>query len=415
MHTGDPYLAGLQTVVTAEDWTRTLRISSGIDGAVTNAGVARYGDLSARHLTVLARREPDPSSVLLVARTTQSQVRVAVAARTTAVGGAATTSRRLWQEPGRIGHELELPMRPGVAVTIDKVATLVTSRDVAISEPALTAVELLADASGFDDLLISHELAWRQLWRRFRLDLTDGIAHGATETVATDTLRTLRLSTFHVLQTVSLHAADLDVGIPARGLHGEAYRGHVFWDELFVFPMLTLRMPSARPRPAAVPRAAAAAPPDARPGRPGIAGRCSPGSRAATAGRRASGLHLNPRSGRWLPDTTHLPAPRRSRRRLQRLAVLPGHRRPATSSPIHGAEMMLEIARFFADLAVHDPATDRYAIRGVMGPDEYHTALPRRHRSRHRRQRLHQRDDRLAPASGPRRARGVALPSAAPS
>ena len=36
---------------------------------------------------------------------------------------------------------------------------------------------------------------------------------------------------------------DIDAGIPARGLHGEAYRGHVFWDELFVFPMLNMRAP----------------------------------------------------------------------------------------------------------------------------------------------------------------------------
>ncbi len=114
VHMGNPYLAGLQTVVTAEDWTGTLRVSSGIDGAISNSGVARYRDLSAHHLTVLARRETDPSSVLLVARTTQSQLRVAVAARTTAVTGEETTARRLWRERGRIGHELELRMRPGV-------------------------------------------------------------------------------------------------------------------------------------------------------------------------------------------------------------------------------------------------------------------------------------------------------------
>lgn len=35
----------------------------------------------------------------------------------------------------------------------------------------------------------------------------------------------------------------LDAGLPARGLHGEGYRGHIFWDELFVYPMLTLRRP----------------------------------------------------------------------------------------------------------------------------------------------------------------------------
>ena len=48
---------------------------------------------------------------------------------------------------------------------------------------------------------------------------------------------------FHLLQTASPNSIDRDVGIPARGWHGEAYRGHVFWDELFIFPFLTLRFP----------------------------------------------------------------------------------------------------------------------------------------------------------------------------
>ncbi len=30
---------------------------------------------------------------------------------------------------------------------------------------------------------------------------------------------------------------------PPRGLHGEAYRGHIFWDEMYIFPFLTLRVP----------------------------------------------------------------------------------------------------------------------------------------------------------------------------
>ncbi len=374
VHMGNPYLAGLQTVVTAEDWTGTLRVSSGIDGAISNSGVARYRDLAAHHLTVLARRETDPSSVLLVARTTQSQLRVAVAARTTAVTGDETAARRLWREPGQIGHELELRMRPGASVTIDKVATVVTARDVAVSEPALTAVEVLADAPGFDALLVGHELAWRQLWRRFRLDLTDDVAHGDTAPVATDTLRTLRLCTFHVLQSVSPHAADLDAGIPARGLHGEAYRGHIFWDELFVFPMLTLRMPRlARAllhyrvrRLDAARRAARAA---------GHRGAMFPWQSGSDGREESQKAHLNPRSGRWLPDTSHL-------QRHVGLAVAYSiwQYYQATGDleflADHGAEVMFEVARFFADIAVHDPATDRYRIRGVMGPDEYSTRYP---------------------------------------
>ncbi|WP_448700442.1 hypothetical protein [Streptomyces avidinii] len=60
--------------------------------------------------------------------------------------------------------------------------------------------------------------------------------------------RILRLHAFHVLQTLSPHTAELDVGVPARGLHGEAYRGHVFWDELFVTPYLTLHLPEVARR-----------------------------------------------------------------------------------------------------------------------------------------------------------------------
>ena len=42
-----------------------------------------------------------------------------------------------------------------------------------------------------------------------------------------------------------------------RGLHGEAYRGHIFWDELFIFPVLNLRLPDGHPVAAGVPVPAA--------------------------------------------------------------------------------------------------------------------------------------------------------------
>jgi trehalose/maltose hydrolase-like predicted phosphorylase len=41
-----------------------------------------------------------------------------------------------------------------------------------------------------------------------------------------------------------------------------------------------------------------------------------------------------------------------------------------------GAEMMLDIARFWGGIASYDEATGKYHIDGVMGPDEFHEALP---------------------------------------
>ena len=68
----------------------------------------------------------------------------------------------------------------------------------------------------------------------------------STSTSATnpkDELRLVRLHLLHLLQTLSPNTADLDTGAPARGFHGEAYRGHIFWDELLIFPVLNMHLP----------------------------------------------------------------------------------------------------------------------------------------------------------------------------
>ncbi|NMH97759.1 glycoside hydrolase family 65 protein [Pseudonocardia acidicola] len=371
VHMGQPHLAGLHTTFTAEDWGGRLRVLSGIDGMVANIGVVRYRQLSGRHVEVAGTGRPDEETLLLIARTTQSELRIAEAARTRVLreGRPIEVPRRLVEEPARIAQELDIEVTAGAPVAVEKVVALFTSRDVAISEPALAAVESLRDTAGFDDLLESHELAWQQLWHRFAIDLSDG--HGPAHH---ETLRTLRLSAFHLLQTVSPHNEDTDAGIPARGLHGEAYRGHVFWDELFVFPVLTLRLPElARAlllyrtrRLDAARRAARAA---------GYTGAMYPWQSGSDGREESQRMHLNPRSGRWLPDTSHL-------QRHVGLAVAYNiwQYYQATGDLAflveHGAEVLLEIARFWAGMARHDPARGRYVIRGVMGPDEYSTRYP---------------------------------------
>ncbi|MHA6781943.1 glycoside hydrolase family 65 protein [Pseudonocardia saturnea] len=368
VHMAQPHLAALHTVVTAEDWNGRLRVRSGIDGTVQNSGVARYRGMSGRHLDAITTSRSATDTVLLVARTTQSQLRIAVAARTC---GATAGPLRTREKPGRITQELDLELRAGEPATVEKVVALVTSRDVATSEPATAAVELLAAAPGFEELLASHEPAWHRLWGRFHIDFDDG-QHDLP--AAVETLRTLRLSTFHVLQTVSPHTLDLDAGIPARGLHGEAYRGHIFWDELFVFPVLTLRLPGlARALLFYRIRRLDAARRGAR--EAGHVGAMYPWQSGSDGREETQQVHLNPRSGRWLPDTSHL-------QRHVGLAVAYNVWQYYQSTgdleflADHGAEVLLEVARFFAGLAVLDPARDRYRIRGVMGPDEYSTCYP---------------------------------------
>ena len=119
-------------------------------------------------------------------------------------------------------------------MTVEKVVALYTSRDRAISESLLDAREAAQAAAGFTELLARHAGEWSILWDRFDLELDS--ANEWAETV-------LHLHIFHLLQTVSPHTVHLDAGVPARGWHGEAYRGHIFWDEMFIFPLLNLQRP----------------------------------------------------------------------------------------------------------------------------------------------------------------------------
>ena len=159
---------------------------------------------------------------------------------------------------------------------MEKVVTLVTGRDVATSEPAAGAERRLGRQGRFAEIRDAHTLVWAHIWERLSIEFED---HA-------DELRILRLHLLHLLQTVSYNSEDLDIGLPARGLHGEAYRGHIFWDELFIFPVLNLRLPTITRallryryrRLMEARRAAKLA---------GYPARCSRGSPAATAARKA--------------------------------------------------------------------------------------------------------------------------------
>ncbi|MFE7127820.1 glycoside hydrolase family 65 protein [Streptomyces sp. NPDC057617] len=363
VHMGEPHLAAQRTAFTAGGWAGSVEVESGLDGDVRNAGVERYGDLSNRHLTRWHTGSEHGDTLWLRCRTVNSDIRVALAARTRASrGSVAAGPARTRLTARRAFQRLTVPVAPGETVTVDKTVALYTSRDPAISDPLTAAVEGARRAPGFSRLLASHQRAWEDIWRRSTLD------------VPGEAGRILRLHLFHVLQTLSPHTADLDVGVPARGLHGEAYRGHVFWDELFVLPYLNLHFPEVsrallgyryRRLPAAC-RAARDV---------GRVGAMFPWQSGSDGREETQELHLNPRSGRWVADHSRL------QHHVGSAVAYNVWQYCQASGDLEflhtkGAETLLQIARFWAAGAEWDPALERYRIRGVMGPDEYHDAYP---------------------------------------
>ncbi|MGE3977504.1 MAG: beta-phosphoglucomutase family hydrolase, partial [Nitrospira sp.] len=367
----DMHLGALELALTAENWSARITVRSAIDGRVVNAGAKLYRKFNNRHLEPPAGEVVGVDSVSLLVRTCQSHIQVAQVARTQAFAGGNPWNgpRRVINEPGYIGQEFDLELRQGETVKLEKLVSFYTSRDHAISECGSAARKAIADAGRFDAIMAEHALAWKHVWRYFDVHMLP-----ADAPFKLNVPMLLRLNMFHLLQAVSPHSIGLDIGVPARGWTGEAYQGHIFWDELFIFPFLNYRMPEItrslllyRYRRLGEARAAAR--------RAGLQGAMFPWQSGSDGQEETQELNLNPRSQRWVPDNSYL------QRHVGSAVAYNVWQYFQVTHDIeflrfHGAELMLEIARFWSSIAHFNDQRGRYEIHGVMGPDEFHEGYP---------------------------------------
>jgi len=361
-----PHSAGIEWTLIANNWSGRIQVVSAIDGRVTNRGVARYLELEGRHLDPVSPRTFGPDVIALKVQTRQSNVYISQAARTRVFDGRgpAAVGRALYQTDDYVQQVLSFEVAQGAPVRVEKMVALATSRDPATSDTLAKAGTASLRSPDFGPALARHGGAWEELWR-----VCDVLVRSDDEV-----RRLLRLHISHILQVCSRHTADLDAGVPARGLNGEAYRGHVFWDELYIYPFLSVRLPEVtrgllmyRYRRLEEARAAAH--------EAGFDGAMFPWQSASEGTEQTQHVHLNPLSGRWEADLSH-------NQRHVNAAIFYNvwHYLQATGDLAflrdYGAEMMLEIARFWGSIAHLNPERQRYEIHGVMGPDEFHDKYP---------------------------------------
>lgn len=360
------HVAAIEWELTPLNWSGTIEVKTALDGTVTNDGVARYRDLEGKHLQPMEQGQHNEETIYLKVQTVQSGMRMAQAARTRVFvePQQEQVNREVTESEGQVAQIIRLPCSQGLPVRAEKVVQIHTSRDQAITEPLQEACKNVVRQGSFSHLLEKHKRAWQRLWNRCDLSIA---CNQKAQSI-------LRLHIFHLLQTVSANTVGLDVGVPARGLHGEAYRGHIFWDELFIFPFLNLRLPELTRelllyRFRRLPEARYAAT------QAGYRGAMFPWQSGSNGREESQVIHLNPKSGRWLPDDTYL-----QRHINAAIAYNVWQYYQATEDmellTFVGAELMFDIAQFWSTLAVYNEQRERYEIHNVVGPDEYHTSYP---------------------------------------
>ncbi|HET9595578.1 MAG TPA: beta-phosphoglucomutase family hydrolase [Anaeromyxobacteraceae bacterium] len=366
----DRHVAALEVTLTAENWSAPVTFRSGIDGRVVNAGAQLYRRFEKAHLVPIAAEVVGEEGVCLLVRTRQSGIHVAQAARTQMFldGERRDAARQAVTEPGYVAQDLTVAVPEGATLAVEKLVSFFTSRDPAISECALEARKGMARVGRFGEVMASHVRAWKQLWRRFDVRIAPAAPGGLNVVLL------LRLNMFHLLEAVSTQSIGLDMGVPARGWTGEAYQGHIFWDELFIFPFFNHRLPEItrsllmyRYRRLGEARAAAR--------KEGYRGAMFPWQSGSNGEEVTQASNLNPRSGRWVTDNSYL---QRHVGSAIAYNVWQYYQvtRDAEFLEAYGAELFLEIARFWASMARLDEERGRYVIRGVLGPDEFHDAYP---------------------------------------
>ncbi len=362
----DPHVAGIEWTFMPLNWSGKITVRSGIDGNIENNGVARYRKLNGKHLEIIDSGIVDDTGIYLVSQTLQSKIRMAQVAslkifengeRLDIQPSFTTNKKSVYQDVSFSCSKLQ-PLR------FEKQVSVFTSRDFAISNPLDEARLRIKNDESFSEIHQKHRISWEGIWNLSKFKLNS----------KNNEILILRTHIFHIHQTVSGNSIGRDIGVPSRGWHGEAYRGHIFWDELYIFPYLNLHMPQlARSllmyRYQRLPKARQLA------RESGYKGAMFPWQSGSNGREESQKIHLNPKSGRWIPDNSRL------QRHINAAIPFNVWQYYQTTGDMdflstYGAEVILNTALFWSEIARFDTKKDRYEIRGVMGPDEYHTAYP---------------------------------------
>ena len=251
--------------------------------------------------------------------------------------------------------------RPGCPIHLTKYMVYHTSQT-ASSEELCGRAEWTMDrvvSEGFPQLLAAQEQYMNDFWRRSDVRVRD-IRKDLTQRTTVEIQQAIRFNLFHILQA---SARAENAGVPAKGMTGQAYEGHYFWDtEIYVLPFLTYTSPRiARNlltfRYKMLPQARA---------------------RARQLGHRGALFPWRTISGEevsayYAAGTAQYHINADIMYGLRKYVQATGDEQFLRDC---GAEMLIETARLWLDLGFYsDKKGGKFCINGVTGPDEYNAVV----------------------------------------
>ncbi|WP_057915759.1 glycoside hydrolase family 65 protein [Peribacillus muralis] len=231
------HLIGIQMEVENGQHPVEISFNTGINAQMNNNG--------SQHFHEGDRRIFDKRFVQLVQTTTESKIDVAINTvhKFTKNGKEVKTEPVMQMDRRKVGLKYTISLQPNDNLTMEKLTNVYTSRDKEFDKPNYHLEQLrehsLQDLrkmseSGYNLLIEVHHDAWQQkVWNKYNLEINSEDSFD---------LLALRFALYHL--TVMTPAHDERMGIGAKALSGEGYKGHSFWDtEVFILPFFTFTNP----------------------------------------------------------------------------------------------------------------------------------------------------------------------------
>jgi alpha,alpha-trehalose phosphorylase len=214
-------------------------------------------------------------------------------------------------------------------------------------------------SKGFQELLVAQEQYLDSFWRRSDVRVGDVRAE-RTKRTTIEIQQAIRFNLFQILQA---SACAENAGVPAKGLTGQAYEGHYFWDtEIYLLPFLTYTSPQIAKnlltfRHKMLPQAR---------------------DRARHLGHRGAmfpwrTINGEEASAYYAAGTAQYHINADIMYALRKYVQATGDEQFLER---FGAEMLVETARLWLDLGFYSANKGgKFCINGVTGPDEYNTVV----------------------------------------
>ena len=229
----------MQISVTPLSGPLEVKFRSGIDATVTNTGT--------QHFIEGENRFFDHKYLQFVETTIQSGIDVVINATHRFFRGGSEVSMETGLNIDRrnLYADYCVTLDTDETFTLEKYANVNTSRDLewggtALADLQMRSLEGLKEAAalGYQAIADESAAAWEeQVWSKAPIEI-EGDAESRYD------LFSVRFAQYHMRVMLPRHDARMNIG--AKGLSGEGYKGHCFWDtEIFLLPYYIFTDPQA--------------------------------------------------------------------------------------------------------------------------------------------------------------------------